>query len=1017
MKNKSNSIAEKREKIFDAIKNCCTECEAVFLCLTGDIANAGSEEEYDEAVSLFEYLTDSIKQYSDKKIYSVIIPGNHDCNFAQENSVRDLIISKIHDDPSTNIKPDFIEACCAIQSEFFEFCDWFEDADSALFHHKLIKIWDFDLGTKKIRITGYNTAWMSQLQENQGKLIFPFDRLKIPIFEEVSLQISLLHHPYNWNQANNARRFFRQIVNQSDIVLTGHEHVSSDIVTYDQVSDITEYVEGAVLQNHDDENDSGFNIIIIDLEEEKRKSLNFSWNGRLYKCNDSKDEWVAYKKLNKNRIFQINPAFLKRLEDPGASFSHPRKGQILLDDVYIYPNLKDLQVRDKNGHKFRNTVIESSTLFIKNQENKVVLVGEEKSGKTALCKKLFSYYFNSGDVPIYLQGKSIKTSSIEEIEKFIKKVFASQYNIKEIQEFDQLDYKKKVIIIDDLHKSPLNSKYRTKFIHNLCQKYDRVIITVNDFYRMEDLASNSSKEYSLQFKHFEIMQFGHLLRSRLINRWNNLGREEYLEEKDLIRENDRIKQIIDKIIGKNLVPSYPFFLLTMLQSNEIHLSHNLSNSTYGYYYSVLITTALSKINLNNEEIDAYNNYLTELAYCFFSKNITQITNEDFRLFHKEFCTKYDIEPDYNENKNMLIIASILDEYDENYCFTYDFIYYYYVGSYLARNLSDPNIRKQISEMCKRIYREEFANIIMFLTHLSKDPFIVEEIIKQGQEIFSEFPVATLEKHTLVVNDLLDEIPKLVLERREISKTREDKLILEDEAEMINGHNDASNEKDFNFDDDVSQLDNISKLNLAFKTIEIMGQILKNYYGSHIGPVKLDLCSEAYMIGLRALNSFCSVLEDNRENLVELIESIQLEEGLNEPEKIKKNAKKTVFMFYLLICYSFIKKTAEAVGFEKLLPTFEKILAGNNTTAVSLIDISIKLDFFKGLPISEIKKLKERYKDNVLAETILQYLVLNYIYMFPTTEQDKHRISNMFGIPIDAQIAIDHTSAEKKQLAN
>jgi len=99
----------------------------------------------------------------------------------------------------------------------------------------------------------------------------------------------------------------------------------------------------------------------------------------------------------------------------------------------------------------------------------------------------------------------------------------------------------------------------------------------------------------------------------LIDKWNTLGQEDEIDDKRLLRMRDNSEKIVDTIIGKNYVPSYPLFLLTILQSIEIGRPHDLEYSTYGYYYQFLITQSLSKIPLKHDEYDPYFNYLSELA--------------------------------------------------------------------------------------------------------------------------------------------------------------------------------------------------------------------------------------------------------------------------------------------------------------------------------------------------------------------------------------------------------------------
>jgi hypothetical protein len=55
----------------------------------------------------------------------------------------------------------------------------------------------------------------------------------------------VIHHPYNWFNADNAREIRAELENQSDLILTGHEHDAGAFTktTYD--GEHNEYLEVA----------------------------------------------------------------------------------------------------------------------------------------------------------------------------------------------------------------------------------------------------------------------------------------------------------------------------------------------------------------------------------------------------------------------------------------------------------------------------------------------------------------------------------------------------------------------------------------------------------------------------------------------------------------------------------------------------------------------------------------------------------------------------------------------------
>lgn len=230
--------------------------------------------------------------------------------------------------------------------------------------------------------------------------------------------------------------------------------------------------------------------------------------------------------------------------------------------------------------------------------------------------------------------------------------------------------------------------------------------------------------------------------------------------------------------------------------------------------------------------------------------------------------------------------------------------------------------------------------------------------------------------------------------------------------MVKSESQSTNDYSLDDNDMNEEVDMIAKLNHAFKTMEIIGQILKNYYGSIKGTQKLDLCEEAYSIGLRSLNVFLSKLSDEKEMFVRYIKEMIISRGIEE-HKIEDKAKIMLFNFCSMIAYIFIKKISNSVGSENLVETFRRILQDNSSVAIQLIDISIKLDHFNFIPYREIDTLQKNLKGNLLGRSVLQKLVYYFLYMFETSYIDKQKICESVGISIETQRLIELSSSSKK----
>lgn len=1011
IKESINSIFDKVSKISDAIKSELYEINHLFVLFSGDIAYSGNDNEYIKAMEFVEILLKYFKEKLNINVFVLFAPGNHDCNFNSGNKkIRKILVDNIQENKVEELDSDLLEQICLPQVNYFEFTSLYEPKDNIVFQDKLMTEFLFDFKEYSITFRSLNTAWVSQLHEVPGTMVFP-----INLYEETlnsyneNLSITFFHHPFHWLNNINFRVNKEKIEQITDIIFTGHDHHSTFSKKDDFEGSSIEYIEGGVLQDSNNSNISEFNLVNINLETRQQKLNKFSWKENKY-IPTFQSEWIDYN-TNSKSTFQLNSEFESHLKEPGIDLTHPRKTKIMLNDIYIYPDARITKVKDESSQL--NDIINLEELTEINSENKYLILGENNSGKSSFLRKIFQHYYKKDFVPVYLNGSFINKYEIEDFNKLLYKQYEAQYSSETLENFKQLDDEKKVIIIDDFDKMRLNNEYSFKLLKNLNTYYKNLFITGNELLKfIELLNKNDEVDNSLQnIMKLELMEFGHSLRYKLIEKWNSLGQVETISDEDLIIKNNNAENTINTIIGNNYVPSFPFFLLIMLQTIESGLPHNLKESSYGYYYELLITKSFMNINLKHDEIDAFYNYISELAYYYFDNNADEIITDNLKQFHRYYCEEYDKVYDFEKYKARLIEASILEETQGIFRFRYKYIFYYFVARYLSQKITIEEIRLIIKELAQKIYIEKYANILMFLTHLSKDSFIIEEIINQAKTIFNGILPSRLENEIDNLNSLIIDIPKLVYRDTDVKEYKEDELRIRDEIERTEKESAPASDTITNY----NELDTFSKLNMAFKTLELIGQILKSYHGSIKGKEKYIYCEEAYSLGLRALNSFLSMIVEHTDALIKEIENIISKKGITKEEEKEKVARKFVFNLSTIVSFHFIKKISNSIGTYNLLETYAKVLNNNPAVAVKLIDISIKLDHLRSLPYIDIKNLQDEiYKNNKMSYSLLKALVINHLYKFKTDHRELQRICDLLNIPIKQQRSIKLKSGQKKE---
>lgn len=1012
-------------KIGEAIVPYGHENESIVLLLTGDISFSGKKEEYDNAKVLLDEIIKKIQLQNGVEPHVIMVPGNHDCDFDIKDKAvrdtRDTIIDKVKKGDYSEIKDECYASCQKTQENYKTFEAKYMQYESEYLGGLLKKI-KLAVNDKEIYFFCLNSSWMSQLHEEEGKLFFPVQRLDgtvLPVRGD--LIISVLHHPFSWFNVKDRLELKNFLEKNSDIIITGHEHVESKEVRDNLKDKTTEYITGDVLFNGNGSPDSGFNLIEVDFDKQEQKITNYKWNKDIYiKGNETR--WFPYRRnirLSKES-FKISECFMEFLLDVGAKYYHPIKESLFLPDIYVYPTVKD--ILKTRSPKEMNKTLSSETVLKEVIGKLIILVGAEKSGKTSLCKSLYNEFYKAGFLPIYINGYDIKSATMEDFDKNLHRSIERQYNFQAIEYVEQVKGEEKILVIDDFNKTTLNSKYKHRFLTNLRQKYPNIILTVDDLFPVVEILykDKDSNPLMKNSKQYQILEFGHQLRHKLIEKWLLLGQEQSLDEPELTKKIDYAKKIVDTIIGKNFVPSRPIYLLIILQTIEAGRPHDLKESAYGHYYQFLITQSLSKLVKQHDEIDAFYSFLTELAYFLYTKKLKEINRESLQKFHAWFCKdEYKISNSFvtmiNMDKLVEILknSSIIYGYSETYEFRYKYIYYYFVAKYFAIHLSKDKIRDEVQRLLGMLYVEEYANIIIFLTHHSKEEFIIEGILKNAQQIFSEILPIKFENDIEAINKLIDDIPQMVLEERDVRENRERIMQIKDAIEEEEKEKNELKENNELPEAPPDNMDIFMKLNLCFKYIEIIGQLLKNYHGSLNAKSRYKLGVEAYNLGMRGLNFFIGGLENNIESVVkEITSSIESDKPLDD-DKIEIISKKIVFSLCFFISTGFIKKVSASIGHEKLSETFNEILENNPTNSFNLIDMSIKLDFYNNFPFAELKELTKLFEQNGLQYVILQRLVINYLYMFPTNEKDKQKICSLLGISMVNQRVIDVKSQERK----
>jgi hypothetical protein len=430
----------------------------IFLVITGDIAFSGAAAEYDAARVAIEHLRDRLR--SDPRVGPLtilLVPGNHDCNFKLDTAARRSAIESLGT-ASHYWDPSIPAIALRVQQEFRDFqqslgCAFTPTGTSGLLHRL-----EFVGSTPRVVLVSANSAWMSVLHENPGRLWFPVEELAQTLeSESPALLIVLIHHPPPWFQPEIRRELVGLLNRTASIVLSGHEHHSHSSERIDESGSALLFFEGGLLQQDGVvPQGSSFNLISINLALSQVTRRSFALSGKPYVAG-SPGVW----QLNASRLVTTPPRLLRdgqlhALKQIDPALRHPRKVLLELDDLYVAPALIERDTLDGPHGRVGSDELLSRI----HQTPLVVFAGPDKAGKTTLLRRAYLQLHSQGFTPVAIDGKSFRRVDPSGWTEMIDREYLRQYAATDVVAWSQLHWKERVLLIDDYDEVPLKRQSR-----------------------------------------------------------------------------------------------------------------------------------------------------------------------------------------------------------------------------------------------------------------------------------------------------------------------------------------------------------------------------------------------------------------------------------------------------------------------------------------------------------------------------------------------------------------------------
>ena len=462
------------------------------------------------------------------------------------------------------------------------------------------------------------------------------------------------------------------------------------------------------------------------------------------------DIYDNIKHLVETMPFRPTTDYLASLTE--VEFISQNKDDISIDDIFVFPNLE-------SSHDQR-PILDFDHIW--KRKHHVIIHGDDKVGKTVLCRKLVLEESRRDRPVLLLSGSEMTSTRNHEaiiIRKF-RETLRGSYNY-------WRNRPNKLLIIDDMSRDT-----RVQFLTYAKEYFERILIVMpTDDY----LAYFKSEESVADFDLLTFSTLGQAKQEDLIRNWLSLNDSNSTSEQITDGKVDQIEDALNTIIiHNNIVPRYPFYVLSILQTLEAFMPQGLQITAYGHCYQALITAQILRMRISPSDIDTALNFLRNFAYRAYTED-RFCSHESFAAFLVEYQRIYEIDESIwrrlSSDDSLILKRSPL-----GYEFRYPFVYYFFIGHYFAQ-FSDDH-KDAVERMAEKSYVRENAYILTFVIHHSQDTDLLDTILLHTAFSLDDAPVATLESSEVkYVEQALSGIPKTIISRRSVPKREVSKEIV------------------------------------------------------------------------------------------------------------------------------------------------------------------------------------------------------------------------------------------------
>ena len=667
-------------------------------------------------------------------------------------------------------------------------------------------------------------------------------------------------------------------------------------------------------------------------------------------------------------FFAPKPEFLAGMEQTEL-LSHEG---IKLTDIFVLPPLTTYATHEhSNAQLLEHRIKDVNTLLA---GGNTLIHGPEMCGKTALARYLFMHLSRNGDPVLFVDIKASHGAPNDGTFKTLyEQQFSGDYDL-----WSQSPHK--TALVDNVDSAPRSRK----FINSLKEHFERVVVfmttdTFISYYRDDRTVADFSE---VRLGQLTYVQQERLIRARLVAK----------QQDGAVSDGtvDQVEKQVDNIIHRSIVPRYPFYVLSIVQTFEGYMPSNLSITSYGHCYHALIVAKLIKagVDRKDEDLNACFNFAEHLAFALYQAGFSDhsATSHDFNLeaFIGQYRATYVI-PTW-------LLSRLRDpEYgiiSDNGMFSIPYMYYYFLGKYLSGSATD-EAQAVVEDMCAKSYVRSNHLTLLFVIHHATDNRVIDAIIRIASGTLRQIEPATLSTHeTTRFQVLVRRLPQTVLNDGDVEQERRREREARDEA----ASNDAAEEDNLvGADDDL--VEQVNDWYRMLKNNEILGQVLRSRYGRLTRDEITSTIETISEGGLRLVNY---ILKDEQD-IEELARFFN--ERMGDDASYDQIVSFVRFASFVWTMTN-IEQVVRCVNGANIREVLVDIVGRRQTPAYDLIGYFSQLDSARELNDDIKKRLREllRRHSDPFIRAVLSLRTQHYMNTHRSERTVEQGVSDLLGIP-------------------